>query len=248
MPKSFYTDNMTIQEILNLSEDVIRGMTQRDLSRAVRTLSLAANKRVNRLNNYFYKRKDKQTGDIKFIEKKNSPGLDPNALYGLRGKFGVGDKNINQLRQEFVRVRNFLNAPSTTISGAKALRQQKEVALFGKTREQMLKAENMKRKKEGKRPLTKKDTWGYIKPLNELMSDVYEEFHKWKETYALQGGYDTDKGNEALELIGRKMILGMSGEEAREEVSRIFEGNYVEQEKQRLLNAARTDLPDSGNY
>lgn len=239
MADSFYTDNMTIKEILELSDDVIRNMDQRDLSRAVRTLSLAANKRVNRLNQYFYKRRDKETGEIKFIEKKGSPGLDPNALYSLKsGKFGVGNKNLNQLRKEFVRVRNFLNAPSTTISGAKALRQSKELALFGKTREQMLKEA---RKSKGKK-LSQREQWSYIKPINELMSDVYSEFHRWKEEYALQGGYDKDKGNDALELIGRKMAAGLTGDEARAETSEFFENEYIN-------NVIRyNQLQNSGNY
>ena len=239
MADSFYTDNMTIKEILELSDDVIRNMEQRDLSRAVRTLSLAANKRVNRLNQYFYKRRDKETGEIKFIEKKGSPGLDPNALYSLKsGKFGVGNKNLNQLRKEFVRVRNFLNAPSTTISGAKALRQSKELALFGKTREQMLKEA---RKNKGKK-LSQREQWSYIKPINELMSDVYSEFHRWKEEYALQGGYDKDKGNDALELIGRKMAAGLTGDEARAETSEFFENEYIN-------NVIRyNQLQNSGNY
>ena len=44
MADKFYTDNMTVNEILNLTPDVISKMNTRDISRALRTVSLAANK------------------------------------------------------------------------------------------------------------------------------------------------------------------------------------------------------------
>ena len=43
----FMVEGMTVQEIINLGDDVISKMNQRDLSRALRTVSLAANKRLN---------------------------------------------------------------------------------------------------------------------------------------------------------------------------------------------------------
>ena len=51
MANSFLTDNMTADEIISMKnfDDVIANMNTRDVSRTLRTLSLVANKRVNRL-------------------------------------------------------------------------------------------------------------------------------------------------------------------------------------------------------
>ena len=238
----FKTEGMTIQQIMSLGDDELRSFTARDISHAVRTLSLAANKRVARLKQYGYKRGDK------WIEKKGGPGVDFNALYGLSSKFGVkGVTDINKLRAEFSRVRNFLQAPSTTVSGAIALRKQKEKALFGETREEALKRMEKENKRRTGRKLTQQQKWEYLKRRNELMSDVYDAFHYWKETYQLVGGYDTKSGNVALEELGRRMNNGMSSDDAIEEVSRLFDTDYETREAQRLENSAQIRLTDKEN-
>ena len=243
MPKQpFKTDGMTIQQIMALGDDDLRGFDARDMSRAVRTLSLAANKRVARLEKRGYKRGDK------WIEKKGGEGVDFNALYGLSGKFGVkGKTKLNDLRAEFARARNFLQAPSTTIKGAVELRKQKEIALFGETREQMIKRAEKEKKKRTGRKLTKKEVWELTKPRNELMSDVYDAFHYWKETYQLQGGYTKDKGNDALYEIGKRMNQGMTKDEAIEAVSDLYDTEYERAEAERLANMPQIRLTDKGN-
>ena len=45
----FKVEGMTVNEIINLGDDEISRMNARDLSRALRTVSLAANKRIRRL-------------------------------------------------------------------------------------------------------------------------------------------------------------------------------------------------------
>ena len=79
----FRTEGMTINEIMALGDDTLRTFSARDMSRAVRTLALAANKRAKRLSQYGYKRGGK------WVEKKGGPGVDFNALYGMTSKFGV---------------------------------------------------------------------------------------------------------------------------------------------------------------
>ena len=44
-------EGMTVSQIINMSSEAINRMSTRDLSRAVRTISLAANKRLTRLEN-----------------------------------------------------------------------------------------------------------------------------------------------------------------------------------------------------
>ena len=109
--KPFFTDNMTLNQIINLGHEILSKLNMRDLSRVLRTVALAANKHLNRQKQYTYKRNGK------YVEKKGSPGLD--ALYQT-------GKNRNQIYEEFSRARDFLNSESSTIKGAKELRKKKE--------------------------------------------------------------------------------------------------------------------------
>ena len=219
--RPFKTTGMTVSQIANLAPSVINSYDQRELSRAVRTLALAANKRVNRLKNYA--RKKKEGG--KFVEKANSPGLDFSALYQQHGKFGVGKKStVDELRKEYRRIANFINAPSTTIKGAVALRKKKEMALFGSTREDEMKG------------LSKKEKSAFIRNRNELMSDIYHAFGYWKERYELEGSYTTKKGYDALREIGERMRNGMDADEAINEVMSLMDAEY--EARQAARNAA----------
>lgn len=229
----FYTEGMTIDEIMRLGDDTLRNLQQRDISRAVRTLALAANKRFNRL----LSRADIITnadGSInKFVEhadkRGKAYGLDFNALYGYSSyieettpgtkvkPFGVSNIKLDKtdagytgaLKAEFVRARNFLQAESTTISGAVDLRQKKELELFGQTREQKIQT----MLDEGK---SAEDIREMLNQRNDFMSDVYDTFHIWKERYALIGTYDTKEGKNMLAEIGRKMDKGATSDEAIE--------------------------------
>ena len=49
MKKPFKVEGLTVNEILSLGDDTLNSLNQRDMSRAVRTAALAANKRINRL-------------------------------------------------------------------------------------------------------------------------------------------------------------------------------------------------------
>ena len=197
--KPFYVDGLTVQEILNLGDDILSRLDTRELSRALRTVSLAANKRIKRLEQYAYKRGKK----AKYKEKKNSPGIDLSALNSLEGpRFSVGKKNRNEIYQELARARRFMNAKTSTVKGAKQVRQDRERALFGKTREEMTKGMN------------KKEKAAKIKEINDLMPDVYEAYEDFQDDYAMKGGYNKESGSMVLQDIGRSMLNGQTPEEA----------------------------------
>lgn len=236
MAKPFYTDNMTVNEILALGDDVLNKMDRRDLSRALRTVALAANKRINRLLNKADIQVDQKTGDIKYVDK-SGKGIDFEALYFTGGKkFGVGkSKDRNEIYKEFAKVRNFMNANSTTITGAIALRQKRERAVFGKTREKMTQG------------MSQHDAAAAVANLNEIMSDVYSEFHKWKEEYQMQGGYDKAVGRRVIKMLARRMMnKGMTGEEARQSVSDYYDRKYEKQQEEQSAddNDPMTELSD----
>ena len=50
--KGFVTDGMTVSEILNMSPETLSRLNKREISRALRTVSLAANKRITRLKSH----------------------------------------------------------------------------------------------------------------------------------------------------------------------------------------------------
>lgn len=220
--KGFVTDGMTVAQILKMGDQELSRLNRRELSRALRTVSLAANKRIGRLMSKADIVKN-DMGDIKYVDK-SGKGIDFEALYYTGGKkFGVGKSaDRNQIYKEFARVRGFMNAKSTTIKGAIELRQKRERALFGKTHEEM--------------GLTEAQTSN----LNDFMGDVYSEFHKWKEEYEMQGGYDKQKGKRVLKMLARRMHdKGMTGEEARQSVSDYYDAKY-----ERSESAAREIAPD----
>lgn len=199
--QSFFVDNMTVQDILNLGDDVLSKLNKRELSRALRTVALAANKRIKRLQQYTYKKNGK------IIEKKNSPGIDTSAIAQVLkngGKFGVGNKNRNEIYQELARARDFMKRKASTVKGAVEIRKKKEKAAFGATREELTKGMNKKQKA------------AKIKEINELSSEVYEVYDDYQDEYEMKGGYNKDSGSYILQDIGKGMLNGMTPEEAKQ--------------------------------
>ena len=52
MAKNFYTEGMTVSQILSMDPREMAKLNTREISRALRTVSLAANKRISRLEKY----------------------------------------------------------------------------------------------------------------------------------------------------------------------------------------------------
>lgn len=226
----FKSEGMTVDEIINIGDDELSKWSRRDLSRALRTVALAANKRISRLEKHAIKTVNEQ-GDVKYTEK-SQLGIDFEALYYTEGKrFGVGKSHDrNEIYKEFARVRNFLNAPSTTIKGAVELRKKRELAVFGQTSEEMTKG------------MSKEDKFKTISQMKDVMTDVYSEFHKWKEEYSMQGGYTKERGKRVIRMLARRMHnKGMSGEEARQSVSDYYDKKYEKEQQQELIT--NTDDP-----
>lgn len=224
---------MTIQDLINKSADEVNRMTAEQLTKAIAQMSRAANKRVERLQSYGYKKPvyndEGEKIGTKWVNKKNSPGLDFNAIQNLSRPFGhVTEYNasLGRLRSEYFRVQGFLKADSSTIEGAKQLRRQKERELFGETREMQIYNINRGRKKKGEKPLTKKERQFVISNMDEFMTSVYENYHKWREEYAMEGGYTKEQGKESLANIGNLMKRGMPAGLARYHESRRLNKAY----------------------
>ena len=214
-PKTpFFTEGMSVDQILSLGYEQLNKMSRRDLSRALRTVSLAANKRLNRLQAKATTVTN-EMGDTVYVDK-TGKGYTFDALYFTGGKkFGVGKtKDRNAIYKEFARVRGFMGAKSSTLSGAIELRKQREKAMFGMTREQMPAAQRSE--------------------VGDLMKDVYAEYHKWKEEYEMTGGYSKEKGRRVLKMFGRRVNKGMTPEEARQSIYKYYDMSYEEETEQQL--------------
>lgn len=268
MAKPFKTDNMTVDEILNLGDDMIRHMDKRDLSRALRTVALAANKRLLRMERHAEKTFD-EDGNVRYREKGNL-GMDFNALYqhtdeqGNVKKFGVGRKKKDisraDIKAEFERVRGFMNAPSSTIPGSIQLRMKKEKAVFGQIREELTREMD-----EAERERT-------IAQMDDLMTEVYRGLHEWKEDSNNLSTYTKKQGKEVIRMLkrrmqpkydktsGRKLKEAMTRDEAVQDVNKHYERKYQREKKREQDERAKEifapperfmkpfeDLLDSGN-
>lgn len=217
--KPFYTDNMTVSEILDLGDDILSTLSQRDLSRALRTVALAANKRMNRLLKYSYKRHGT------YIEKLDGPGLDLHALNKTKGKkFSVGNKNRNQIYQELARARDFMSQKTSTVAGAKEVRKAREIAMFGKTREQMT------------RGMTKKEKREFVKNMKDVMSKTYETYDQFEEEYQNIGMYDKDEGRRRFRDMGTRILKGEDPDEVRKSIEAQATQEYEHQQEQQADN------------
>lgn len=219
MAQPFYTDGMTVAEILALGDDVLSKMNKRDLSHALRTVSLAANKRIARLEKQAVKRKGG------YVEKRGGKGIYTGALNAAtdngkrKQKFGVGTKSRNQMYSEFAKVREFMAMESSTVKGAVKVRKEMEVRAFGKTRELASKGK------------TKKEQAAIARTFQDKVKETYREYRKFTEEYNVEKG-DTGR---ILAIIGKKIIGDdMSGDEARAAAAEELTAIYEEKQQQHI--------------
>lgn len=97
-----------IDDILNIDINDLNRMTKKQLSDVVRRLSKTANQRIYRLEHT-------ETGTLSpayhHVEKRGE-------------NFGAGGKTLNQLRNEYADVKNFLKMKTSTVSGWNKVRKE----------------------------------------------------------------------------------------------------------------------------
>mgnify|MGYP006932840722 CR=1 FL=1 len=225
-PKTpFYTEGMTVKEILNISPDKLVRLNKRDISRALRTVALAANKRVSRLKKYATKTKEgyipKKTGKYQIatmaLNWVTHDGKD-------RAKFGVRKSATrNQMLKQFSTIRQFMSMKTSTVSGAVKVRKEMEKRIFGKTREQAAR---------GKKGRSRAQIMAQYESRS---SDVWAAFRKFLELKG-RDPHSYISGSEAIiELIGNKIISGASEAEAIDAALKMFQDEY-EQEQEEYNN------------
>lgn len=211
MAEKFYTDGMSVKEILDLDYKTLNKLNERDMSRALRTVSLAANKRIDRLVQNAVLRKNE------FIEKKSGKkkiALDAlNKLYDESGqsvkamRFSVGNKDRNKMYAELMRAKDFMNLKTSTVKGAEEVRKAREVRLYGKTREEYSAESTKKFINRTLNATGKKPTKKQIKEYQARVEKRYEKLNSkaWRVI------------REALEIS--KISLNYGSDEVVERVS-----------------------------
>ena len=224
MADSFYTDNMTVNEILNLSNEQIAKLNERDVSRALRTVSLAANKRIQRLMQQARKTKD---GYVPKKSAKRNIAVDAlNAVTNdgtKKVKFGVKSAPTrNKMIEQIGEIRRFMNMQTSTVSGAVKVRKEREKRLFGKTAEQAGRGKTKKEKKE------------IEKKFSQKVSEAYALFRKYLEYEGLPNSpYMKFAGSDTiLNLIGKKIINGDSEEETLQAAINEAEAQYIKEQEE----------------
>lgn len=110
---------MKLRDVMNLSTKDIRNMSEKDFRKAVATLNSVANKRLINLKNA----EDIDRTPITRIEKFYHINLD-----SVNFKF-KNSKDIGEMKAQFSFLRNWLSSESSTVKGARQLKQKKMKAL-----------------------------------------------------------------------------------------------------------------------
>lgn len=255
MKKSFKVEGLTVNEILSLGDDTLNSLDQRDMSRAVRTAALAANKRINRLlaqakktkSGYVLKKSAKYDIALDALNYITKDGkLDP--------KFGAKGKTLNQLRSELARIRTFMNDLQTsTIKGAQKVRKDREIRILGLSKEDYLKEAlkeeaKLKKKEKGKKArLTKKEkeslTAKWTNTFRDYDSKAWENFRKFLEMESDLSNKPYIKfygSKEVIELIGQRTLSDGDEEEMLQAAHNKRQEMYIAQQK--YLNDEDTDV------
>ena len=94
---------VSVNQLLNIGATELKGYDRDNLSRIVTKLNSAANKRLVRLENEGY----------------NTPAMRKNHV-DKGERFSVKDKNLKQLRAEYIHVSSFLKDNTSTVKGYKS--------------------------------------------------------------------------------------------------------------------------------
>ena len=250
MKDQFKVEGLTVNEILSLGDDILNKMNQRDMSRAVRTAALAANKRINRLlaqakkTKEGYKLKKSAKYDIA-LDALNYITKDGK----LAPKFGAKGKTRNELYAELARIRTFMNDLKTsTIKGAMQVRKDREIRILGLSKEDYLKEAlkeeaKLKKKEKGKKArLTKKEkealTAKWSTTFRDYDSKAWENFRKFLE---MESDLSKFYGSEAvIELIGQRTLSDGDEEEMLQAAHNKRQEMYIAQ--QAYLNDENLDV------
>ena len=209
----FYVEGMTTKEILDITPDELMKLSERDVSRALRTVALAANKRIRRLVNAVKEERPIAQDALRWSIEKNG---------GFVPVFGVKQAaNRNEMIKQIGEIRRMFNMKTSTVSGALTVRQKREKMLFGATRQELAAGMN------------KRDRANFYKRLNRRYDKTWEFYKKYQELQGRDPHSLIDGSAEVLNSIGKKVLSGERNEteimkEALKAETNIYEDQQAE--------------------
>lgn len=99
-------NKLTVKNLLSISSSDFSKLSQKDLKKAVSVLASAGNKRLRRL------------------EKSGVTSSAYRHITHSGGDFSIKGKNLNQLRSEFIRAKNFLQSKGGSVTGARKIQRE----------------------------------------------------------------------------------------------------------------------------
>lgn len=237
MAKKFYVEGMTVDQILNMDPAAMAKLDKRDISRALRTVALAANKRIDRLTKYAKKTKHG-------YEQKPSAGksISVDALNWVssdgaaKAKFGVRKAdNRNQMIAQIGKIRQFMSMKTSTVSGAVAVRKMREKNIFGKTREQMARGKSERQKKT------------IYKNMQQMYNTIWSAYHKYRELKNQDAHAYYEDSMQVLQLLGQNVTSGAGEDTAIRNTLADMTENYEQQQKE-YSDLFGDDFTDFGNF
>lgn len=259
-------NNYTVEQILSMGDNELNKMDKRQMSHMLRTVSLAANKRITRLE------KNTAKGGIA------TDAL--NAVQDSGGRFYVGDKTRNQMLAELARAREFMNMKTSTVTGATEVRKNRERMLYGKTREEIAKEQKnkkkkheqaeRKRKREFERSEKKKQKEAAKKGIeykpreytpeqpqqeetpidyDQQLKDVFKAYRKFNEQNPNEARKDYFDSGKALAYIGqmRTEHPELTVDELGQKADQYYRESQYEQRQQEINNKLRGGTTFSNN-
>lgn len=237
MAQQFYTDNMTVEDILVIDPAEMARLNAREISRALRTVALAANKRVNRLLKYAKKTKHgyvpKPSGGksiaVDALNWVTSDGTAP-------AKFGVRSAGTrNQMIAQIGKIRQFMNMKTSTVTGAVKVRKAREKNIFGETREEASKGQSKRQKQKT------------YKNFQEMYGFVWSAYHKYRELQHQDPHAYYEDSMRVIQMLAQCIISGMSEDEAIRYTIRKMDEEYEEQQM-KYEDLFGDDFTDFGNF
>lgn len=188
----FKVDNMTVEEILTQPINFLNSLDEREMSRALRTAALAANKRLAKLKKYANLTSEgyRPTSSKKSIATDALNWVTQDGK--LDRKFGVkSSKDRNDMYKQLGEIRQFMNMKSSTVSGAVQLRKTREEKIFGKTREKAARG---------------KDREAVYRTFDQNMRDMWSAYHKFMERKGYDAHSKIDNSDRIQSFIGRQVV------------------------------------------
>lgn len=237
MAKKFYVDGLTVDQILNMDPAEMAKLNKRDISRALRTVALAANKRIEKLEKYAKKTKHGYVPNPKGGKSISTDALNWVSSDGAgKARFGVRKASSrNEMIAQIGRVRQFMNMKTSTVTGAVNLRKSREKNVFGKTREQAARGKSAKQKQ------------AIYKNFQQMYNTVWSSYHKYRELKAQDPHAYYEDSMSVLSLLGQRITSGMSEDQAIQFTIKDMTEQY-EQEQEEYNELFGDDFTDFGNF